>query len=354
MHIRTAIESAGKKVLKSAGSLFYGYFDKKEVMTLVPTIQEYSSQKLTPKLKKIADEYSIDVFGSRRYSPWLYIYALVHGKFQEGWIPDNFYGEFVLPKINKELGAVAKFKSFSNVVLKTEALPDVAFYIDGVLYDKELSAANVDDLRKKLSTSNREVFVKKDCSGRGMGVIKLAINELNEDNLQRFGNCVIQLSIKQHEFFEKIISGSVATVRITTVKDKSGGIGLRAAYLRLGRKGTAWVQSDNSVRVAIINRNGELDAFGYTQDWRRWLSHPDSGITFENRLIPKFKEAVEICIGLHKKVPHISIIGWDIAVSNKERIEILEWNANCDIVFSEATIGPCFLGLNWEKYKEAA
>jgi len=352
MHIRSTIENAGKKVVKPALSLFYGYCDNKEVMRLAPTIQEYSSQKLTPKLKKIADEYSIDVFGSRRYSPWLYIYALVRGKFQEGWIPDNFYGEFVLPKINKELGMVSDFKSFSNVVLKTEALPDVAFYIDGIFYDKELSVANVDDLREKLSASNRAVFVKKDCSDRGTGVIKLAIDELNEDNLQRIGNCVIQSSIKQHEFFEEIISGSVATVRIITVKDKSGRIDLRAATLRLGRKDTAWVRSDNSVKVAIINRNGELDEFGYTQDWRRWSSHPDSGVSFKNRLIPKFKEAVELCIGLHNKVPHISIIGWDIAVSDKEQIEIMEWNAECGINFAEATTGPCFLGLDWEKYKK--
>jgi hypothetical protein len=32
--------------------------------------------ELRPALKKIADEYSSDVFGSRQYAPRLYVYAL--------------------------------------------------------------------------------------------------------------------------------------------------------------------------------------------------------------------------------------------------------------------------------------
>src|SRR5262249_38125096 len=155
-------------------------------------------------------------------------------------------------------------------------LPDVAYYIDGVFYDKDLSVENIYKLREKLSASNKEVFVKKDHSGNGVGVIKMAIEELTKDNLQKIGNCVIQSTIKQHAFFEEIISGSVATIRIITVKDKSGRIDRRAAFLRLGRKDTAWVRVDNSVRVPIVNQSGELDRFGYALDWRRWLSHPDS------------------------------------------------------------------------------
>jgi hypothetical protein len=32
---------------------------------------------------------------------------------------------------------------------------------------------------------------------------------------------------------------------------------------------------------------------------------------------------------------------------------VLEWNSkHCDIKFSEASTGPCFLGLDWEQYRE--
>ena len=147
-----------------------------------------------------------------------------------------------------------------------------------------------------------------------------------------------------------MIAGSVATIRLTTVRDQSGRIDLRAAYLRLGRSDTEWIKSDNSVRVAI-DSTGELDSCGYTQDWRRWKYHPDTGYSFKDTRIPKFREAVDVCIALHGKVPHFTIIGWDVTLDNIEQIKVLEWNSNhCDIKFSEASTGPCFVGLNWEMY----
>jgi hypothetical protein len=351
--IKGVIRNVGKKALNSAHSYFYDAAHKKEAIKAVHVIQKYNFQKLTPQLKKLADDYSVEVLGSKRYAPWLYVYTLIKGEFKEGWIPDNFFGKLVCPRINKELCAVTEFKSFSNIVLKTEALPDIAYYIDGNFYNREHSIMSIDTLREQIFASQKAVFVKKDCSNRGTGVSKITVEELNDDYFRRIGNCVIQSPIKQHEFFDDIVSGSVATIRITTVKHKSGRMDLRAAYLRLGRKDTSWVQSDNSVRVAIINNSGDLDSFGYTQNWRRWVSHPDTGFSFENRRIPKFEAAIEACIKLHNKVPHLTIIGWDITVGDDEKIKILEWNSNhCDIKFSEATTGPCFSGLGWEKYRE--
>jgi hypothetical protein len=195
--------------------------------------------------------------------------------------------------------------------------------------------------------SSRWIFLVK-----ARGVFKLALDDMNEDTFKRIGNCVIQSPIQQHKFFEQIITGPVATVRITTVKNLHGKIEMRASYLRLGRRNTAWIQSANSVRVAIVDRNGELDSVAYTEDWRRWLSHPDSNFSFYKQRVPHFKKAVEYCLKLHASVPHFAIIGWDIAVSNEEEIKLMEWNGYCDITFSEATTGPCFTGLNWERLKD--
>lgn len=344
------VTNVARKALTLARAYSYDASHREVAMKAVHVMQKHNSQKLTPGLKKLADDYSLEVFGSKRYAPWLYVYALVRGEFKEGWIPDNFFGRLVCPKINKELRAVTSFKSFTRGVLKTELLPDLAYYIDGLFYDRDFSVKTSHDLRRR---SPKIVFVKKDGLGQGDGVMKLTNEDLNEDRFQRIGNCVIQSPIEQHAFFEEMISGSVATIRITTVKNKAGAIEHRAAYLRLGRKDTSWVQSDNSVRVAIVSGSGELDCFAYTQEWRRWLTHPDTGFSFENKRIPKFNEAIEACIQLHRTVPHFGIIGWDLTVNDNDEIKILEWNSDhCDIKFSEACTGPCFLGLDWEKYKE--
>ena len=353
MASKEIIINVGRKAVRFARVYFFDANHKEVAMKAVHVMQEHNSQKLTPRLKKLVDDYSVEVLGSKRYAPWLYVYALGRGKFKQGWMPENFFQRLVIPKINKDLRHMTDYKSFSNVVLKTEALPDIAYYIDGIFYDKQFCVINILELRELIFTSQIKIFAKKDNSGgRGTGVMKLTDEELTEDYFQRFGNCVIQSWIKQHEFFEEIISGSVATIRITTVKDKIGRIDMRAAWLRLGRRDTSWVRADNSLRVAIMDNNGDFDSFGYTQDWRRWSAHPDTGFTFENKRIPKFKEAIDACIELHNKIPHFTIISWDVTVDDDEKIKVIEWNGDaCAIAFSEATTGPCFLGLDWEKYR---
>ena len=202
----------------------------------------------------------------------------------------TFFGRLVSPEINKKLGVISEFKTFSNVVLKSEALPDLGYYIDGVFYNKEFSITNLEEFRREISSRKQfNVFLKKDGSGQGKGVERVKVENFSEKKFESFGNCVIQSQLEQHEFFNDIVSGPLATVRITTVKDKLGKIGMRAAYLRFGRKGESWVQSKSHVRVAIVDDSGCLDEFGYTPDWRRWQYHPDTNFAFSNHRIPDFQ-----------------------------------------------------------------
>ncbi len=90
--------------------------------------------------------------------------------------------------------------------------------------------------------------------------------------------------------------------------------------------------------------------FGIDPSWQRHLRHPDSGFEFAGQRVPHFKKAVAECEKLHTKIPHFSIIGWDVSTMNSGEVRIMEWNAfHPDIKFSEASTGPCFFDLNWEK-----
>lgn len=340
------------RVHRSHASSNYDQRHEREALNSVRAIEKYNGAKLSRCLKGLADDYAIEVLGGKQYAPWLYVYTLIRGCFKEGWIPDNFFGGVVLPKVHKDIGTLLRLKTFSNIVLKTDAFPDLAYYVDGVFYNQNYEVTSLAVLRKIIHEKHAEVFIKKDGPGRGRGVAKLATKDIGEGTFSQMGNCVIQAPVQQHGFFERIISGSVAAVRITTVKELDGRISVRACYLSLGRKDMAWIQSDNSVRVSIVNGSGDLDTYGYTQDWIRWSCHPDTGVPFSNLRIPKFKEAAEICVKLHASVPHFTIIGWDIAISDDQRIKLLEWNGrHTGIKFSEATIGPCFIGLNWESFR---
>jgi hypothetical protein len=333
-----------------------GQYDKwheEQALQAVQAIEQHNGQKLSPQIKKLADDYAIDIFGGRAYAPWLYVYSLIRGTFKEGWIPDNFFGEFVVPKGNKALRALTAFKTFSNIVLKTEALPDIAYYIDGIFYGRDFTKIDAALLRKMIARRSTEVFVKRDEVERGEGVMKLSLDDINEGNFKRIGNCVVQWPVQQHAFFDSIITGSVATVRITTVKERDGTFNMREAHLVLGRRDTAWIQSDNSIRVAIVDLDGTLDSVCYASRWRRLPSHPDTNFVFAKQSVPRFADAVKTCIELHALAPHFAVIGWDVAIDHHNTVKVLEWNGeHTGIKFAEATMGPCFVGLGWETLKQ--
>lgn len=345
-------KSTIKKFTSSINNLDYHNNHKAKALNAIKVIKQYSDIKLTPILKQQANDYADTILGGIHYAPWLYVYSLISGQFKEGWIPDNFFGTLVSPTLG--LSQVSGYKTFSKIILKTELLPDLAYHIDGILYDGSLNPTNLDKLKKDLSGQTHQIFLKRNTSDKGKGINKLAVDSIDMNVLKSIGNCVFQMPIKQHPLFEEINSGSVANIRITTVRNLEAKMEFRASHLNFGRQNNKWVEANNFIQIPVINLDGETHPYGYSRTWNRYDKHPDSGVPFANIRIPKFKEAVEKCLQLHTTVPHFLVIGWDIAINDQEKIQLMEWNAgHIGINLDEAVCGPCFKGLNWEIYKQS-
>lgn len=320
---------------------------RKEALEALGILQSANSSKLSPRDRRRADDYAVSVLGGREFAPWLHVYAAMAGEFREGWIPDNFFGAVVVPRINQRLGDVTGLKTLSARLLQSDALPDIAYHVDGLLYGKDFSLITREALSELAMQAGAHVFVKADRSAQGKGVVKIASADLRGLDFRQIGDCVIQSAVDQHDFFENIIAGPIATLRITTVKNAVGGIETRAAFVRLGRRGADRI-GDTSLCISVVGDDGRLDEVGYYH-WHRHRTHPDTGVSFGGERIPEFTQAVRTCVELHARVPHVAVVGWDLTISKDGSIKIFEWNVgHCDIKFSEATVGPCFRGLGWE------
>jgi hypothetical protein len=162
---------------------------------------------------------------------------------------------------------------------------------------------------------------------------------------------VFQKRIVQHDTLARFAPGSVATIRMTTAVDDQGRIGLRACYLRLGRAQDACVQSRSHVRIAVDLASGALAEVGYLPDWQQVSAHPDTHVPFAGTRIPSFSACIATVIAHHRKFPLVRTIGWDLAVGRDGAVIVMEWNASHnDIKFSEATQGPCFADLHWDRF----
>jgi len=313
----------------------------------------FNGWELTDEMKQSADDYAVRVFGGKEYAPWLYFFSLCQGGFKEGWIPLNFYSKYVLP--DASLVRVSSVKTFSNVVFKTEAFPDVGYYLYGKFYNRDFSPLTFEEFKRKVARSFEKIFVKEDNSLRGMHIHIFDCEELSEEDFEPLGNCVIQYPVEQHQFFSDVISGPTAAIRVITVRNLRGAIEHRASYLKFGRIGHQWYKTTAGIWVAVIDDVGRLSSSCFGSGYQKFNAHPDTQVGFEAKIVPSHKEVVELSIRLHRTVPHFPIIGWDIAVDCDGNPIVLEWNAGAphpDIRFSEASIGPCFTGLGWENLKK--
>lgn len=136
-------------------------------------------------------------------------------------------------------------------------------------------------------------------------------------------NILAEEYIKQHEEMNNLFSNCVNTLRIHTVFLPSG----HAETAGFSSMICGWGNSRHSnevknIRIGI-NPDGTLfpcgflqtcDAYGY-KHISQATRHPDTGILFEKFRIPYWKEALKLAESTAEKVPELTYIGWDIAIS---------------------------------------
>jgi hypothetical protein len=108
--------------------------------------------------------------------------------------------------------------------------------------------------------------------------------------------------------------------------------------------------SKEGLRLPIWPSDGQLYGTGLTAPWTILEKHPDTGAVFAGRQVPHYSEAIALCERLHDQIPHLQLIGWDVAITPSGEAKLMEWNTHePGIVYSEATVGPNFRGLGWEQ-----
>ena len=307
-------------------------------------------QGVSPSLRKAlreAEDYARQVLGSKRFLPWLNVYTAYRGEFVPGWISDNYYGRVVLPHIQGKLTELSSSKTLSRRLLCTERLPDVGYHVNGVWYDPQWNRVDPAEVSGRLYGREDQLYFKRENSQKGRGVMLIRRAEFRAQDFGITDNLVIQRPIQLNEFFLRFGSQSGATIRIITHKPNGTKTRIAGSYLRLGRSGI--VRSAEQIHVPIIDQNGRLAAHGALSDWRKVTAHPETNISFEGLEVPSYRTALNMCSQWHDRLPHMGIIGWDVATNAAGEIELMEWNSDHPgIKFSEASQGPCFTGFGWE------
>lgn len=343
-----------QSALRPLLSYRYHHYNVREARRVLKSI-EAAKGPLPRQIVKYCDDYSRDVFGHRHFAAWLYVYSAVAGQFKEGWIPDNYYGSIVVPKLKGDYGAVARLKSLNSTVFSHNSFPDILSYGNGLFFDAECRVLPPDSIRGKLFADQDRVVYKLNNSAQGKGIFFFDRESFDLGTIFQLGNGLFQSFINQHEVFQEFVRESVATLRMTTVSEDDGTTSLRACYLRLSSRIDTHVRSESNIQIPIDMKIGAFHNVGFTTDWLEIDRHPMSRVKFEGKFIPAYDACVKLVTMLHRKVPAARCIGWDLTIDDKGDVKIMEWNAgNNGINFSEATQGPCFSDLHWERLTKTA
>jgi len=311
---------------------------------------ELEKGNLKPKYKKLAVEYAQDVLGWVGFAPWLITYSAMAGEFKEGWIPDNYYEEVVYP--GSSITSISREKSLSSKLMNTDCFPDIAYFVDGLFFTRAWVALSPMDVKRYIFDQNDKIVYKQNNSGGGMGIHTITAETFNLETIHRMGNGVFQMFIQQHKFFEEIMPDSVATLRLNSVVKSTGEISCRSAYLKIGRNNEPYVMPSSHIVIPVDLTSGELYEKGYNHNWCSVSQHPDTNVVFKRKVMPKFKECVACITKTHQSVPFCRVIGWDLTVDKDEDIQFMEWERPYT-AFAEATQGPCFADIGWEKLRPA-
>lgn len=129
-------------------------------------------------------------------------------------------------------------------------------------------------------------------------------------------NMVAEELVKQHVKLNALFPNSVNTVRIVTKDGEIIGAGLRMGV------GEAVVDNSSSggISAPVDIDTGIVASFGEREKGEqieRFAKHPDTGVAIIGFEIPFWKECVNYVALLSKKVSSISLIGWDIAITDQ-------------------------------------
>ena len=291
--------------------------------------KEYSSTKI--------EEYALRAFGHKGYATWLELYALIHGQFESGWIPDDFYRTNLINALNPpQYRCISMLKSFDSAVFGLNCVIPLFCSRDGRLIGggRLLSLADCEEI---LSRHEGEIVVKVDAGASATSTKFVSARSLDlKEIVASKKNLVFQAPFEQHEAYARLNPSSVNTIRILTFLDEQGPPRVLYTKGRFGAEGSRVDNTRVGGRAFFFDDESRVSDFCHDSVGRKFSFPVKCTEAF-----PGVSLARDCAIRLHVLVPFLRIVAWDFVVDREGTARLLEWNTRSpDVWVNEALVGP--------------
>lgn len=163
--------------------------------------------------------------------------------------------------------------------------------------------------------------------GEGSEIIEIADNhDILFERLKKERYILEELVI-QHPDIAKLNPDTLNTIRIFTLLRIDNIPIIPYAGIRIGRKGYIVDNVSAGGLCAKINlTTGKIETEGVDMYRDRYAVHPDTNVAIKGFQIPHWEKVIETVKEASFVVPQVRYIGWDIAITAKGEVEIIEGN----------------------------
>ena len=156
------------------------------------------------------------------------------------------------------------------------------------------------------------------------------------DELLKDGQQILEELVVQHPVTAALHPSSVNTIRCITVHTRHG-VEVAYTFMKIGQKG-AFVDNGGAggILVGIDKATGTLCTDGFDEFNTRYVTHPDTGITFKGYPLPDWESMLAMCVEMAEQIPTVQYIGWDLALTGKGWV-VIEGNSMSQLIGPQTT-----------------
>ena len=202
------------------------------------------------------------------------------------------------------------------------------------------------------ASKHQQFFVKPVIGsfGTGTGIVDTAEQDLAALFAQLVKeDLLVEEIIRQHSSMAEFHPPSVNGLRIMSLLEADGTVGIKTATFRCGNEGRC---ADNLFQMGIASavdiKTGIVMTTGVDIKSRRYIRHPITGKVIIGFQIPFWEDVLAAVTATAQVVPIIRYVGWDVAVGEDGRIILIEGNCAADADLTEM---PDRLG-KWPLYRD--
>lgn len=268
-------------------------------------------------------------FGIRPDKKYFQYYSFLDQEFNPRYIPDDLYYADLYRFLND-----TRYDEFLDNKLYTKYIfPDVkqpklvTKFVKGFFINDNDEVITKDTALKDIENAS-EVLIKPSDSLKGIGIKKFdnesridILNTINE--YMKKGDFIVQEVVKQSSQMSSFNESSVNTIRVITLL-VNNKVEIVSAIVRIGKKDSFVDNYAQGGKVRPIDiETGNLKPFAVQNEIPYYKD--ENGNDYESETIIGFDKVKEI-VKLHSRIPHLRVLGWDIAIDENDEPILIEIN----------------------------